>query len=73
MSRSVPPHNVNAHKAARKSVVTEELIPTVTKIMGGIQAAYPKAASISPEESGRRLISFIESESRSERRFLPFA
>ncbi|KZT66781.1 NAD(P)-binding protein [Daedalea quercina L-15889] len=40
---------------------TEESKPIVEKIMKGIFSAYPKAAMISPEESGRRLLSFLES------------
>ncbi|KAH9929440.1 NAD-P-binding protein [Fomitopsis serialis] len=43
------------------SVPPEELMPTVNKIMNGIYAAFPKATMITPEESCRRLVSFIDS------------
>lgn len=45
----------------KPEVVTEAQLPMAMKVMGGIQAAYPKAANFTPEESARRLISFMQS------------
>ncbi|TFY55441.1 hypothetical protein EVJ58_g8246 [Rhodofomes roseus] len=58
---SVSPGMVDVSGTATSSVVSPETMPTVTKIMNGIFAAFPKAAMITPEESGRRLVSFFDS------------
>ncbi|KAH9929441.1 uncharacterized protein B0H18DRAFT_211604 [Fomitopsis serialis] len=61
---SVSPGIVDVSKTAAESgfyVPSEELMPTVNKIMNGILAAFPKATTITPEESCRRLVSFIDS------------
>lgn len=35
-------------------------MPMAMKVIGGIQAAYPKAANVTPEESARRIIGFVQ-------------
>jgi len=46
---------------------TKKIAPTVSNILINIRKAFPKAGTlITPEESGRRLISFIDSASPAE-------